>query len=184
MPQGGQQGGQQQGGQQGGQQGASSATPADGSAGNGTDPTDPNATATGNGTNATEGGIVVSDGGMDKITGASLPGAQPEAHCTDATLSRCMTTQMLQTAGALAESVLVVDTSTFVLGRYIRINPGHDTQEDSRVVGFGRRLTTEEVSELAGASARDAAERAVERRGKVALGGRGGPVTESSVWPR
>jgi hypothetical protein len=121
---------------------------------------------------------------MDKITGASLPGAQPEAHCTDATLSRCETTQMLQTAGALAESVLVVDTSTFVLGRYIRINPGHDTQEDSRVVGFGRRLTTEEVSELAGASARDAAERAVERRGKVALGGRGGPVLESSVWPR
>merc|ERR1740124_284367 len=70
--------------------------------------------------NATGPTPVVSDGGMDKITGASLPGAQPEAHCTDATLSRCETTMMLQTAGALAESVLVVDTSTFVLGRYIR----------------------------------------------------------------
>ena len=33
--------------------------------------------------------------------------------------------------------------------RYIRINPGHDTQEDNRVVGFGRRLTPEEVSPLA-----------------------------------
>ena len=43
----------------------------------------------------------------------------------------------------------MVDTSTFVLGRYIRINPGHDTQEDNRVVGFGRRLTPEEVRPLA-----------------------------------
>ena len=49
-----------------------------------------------NGTNGTANATgpmpVISDGDMDKITGAALPGKQPEAHCTDATLSRCSTT--------------------------------------------------------------------------------------------
>ena len=48
---------------------------------------------------------------------------------------------MKVTTPALSLSIALVDTSHFELGRYVRINAGHPTEEDARIVGFGRRLT-------------------------------------------
>ena len=104
-----------------------------------------------------------SSGGMDKVTGPSIAPPFADAACTYTNLSRCAQTLLLQTTPALSDSLLVADTSAFKLGRYIRINPGRDTQEDSKIVGFGRRLSPAEVNELAEMAARDAAESAVER---------------------
>ena len=106
---------------------------------------------------------------FDAITAPVLPGASRPGWCTYTNLTRCEATQVKVTTPALSLSIALVDTSHFELGRYVRINAGHPTEEDARIVGFGRRLTAAEIDDLALASARDAAESAKET---VAFGGK------------
>ncbi len=106
---------------------------------------------------------------FDAITAPVLPGASRPGWCTYTNLTRCEATQVKVTTPALSLSIALVDTSHFELGRYVRINAGHPTEEDARIVGFGRRLTAAEIDDLALASARDAAESAKET---IAFGGK------------
>ena len=101
------------------------------------------------------------DSGMDTVTAPQLPTTN-EAACQYVNLSRCEQSAVSSLAHAGSPMLLLSDTTKFKLGRYIRINPGAINEEDSRIVGFGRRLEPDEMRLLSGAKSRDAAENAKE----------------------
>lgn len=99
--------------------------------------------------------------GLEAINGPSEPTARLGL-CTYLDLTMCESTTLVSTVSALSLSVAVASTENFVLGRYIRFNPGGLNQEDARVVGFGKKLTEAERKQLNLAAEVDAAENAKE----------------------
>jgi len=101
------------------------------------------------------------NGGMEYVT-APIVGAVRPGLCQYVNLSRCESTSLSELVAARGTTIAVADTTRFVIGRFIRINPGEKNEEDSQIFGFGRRLTTAERASLDLAIARNAAENAKE----------------------
>ena len=132
--------------------------------------------ASANATNATTGGgVVKTDDGaalyieesMEKITPEHIPSTL-EAACQYISLERCEQSRLLDLSPAGASHLAVDDTTKFVLGRYVRINPGAINEEDSQIVGFGERLQPGQHSMLRLAAQRNAAENAKESASSAA----------------
>ena len=90
--------------------------------------------------------IATEQAGMHTVSNPTI-GAKADGRCTEVNLSRCESTTVAFTVPALAKSLAVVNSGAFQIGRFIRINPYGETEEDARIVGFGRRLTASDRGE-------------------------------------